>query len=97
MESQNYSYESFSTFCGQILSQEFQARKLLLRQNYYTETSFTKDLLLSPKYIAHKYGANFLQKILLGSVFRGYMFRIWFKSPPSLRKLIKPILKVLGR
>jgi hypothetical protein len=97
VESQNYSYESFSTFCGQILSQEFQARKLLLRQNYYTETSFTKDLLLSPKYIAHKYGANFLQKILLGSVFRGYMFRIWFKSPPSLRKLIKPILKVLGR
>ena len=80
-----------------MLSKELQLRKPLTRQNCYTKTTFSKDLLLSPTYITHKYIANLIQKIILGSIFLGYIFRIWFKAPTGLRKLIKPILKILGR
>lgn len=97
VDSQNYSYESFAALCGGILLEKLQNCKPKLDKNYYTRLTFTKDLLLDPKYVLYKYVGNFLQTLLLNSNIRGYMLRIWFKTPIGLRKLIKPILKILGR
>jgi hypothetical protein len=92
------SYESFAIRCAAVLDEECDTRiALQLTQCPYTTSQFAWALRSSPSYMYRKHIAQGLQRILFSTGLRGYMFRLWHLFPTSVRQLIRPALKLIGR
>lgn len=93
-----HSYEAFSLRCAAVMDEECAARPALQPVTRpYTETHFAWTLHCSPSYFYRKHVAQALQRVLFSSGVRRWMFRLWYAFPASVRRLIRPALKLIGR
>lgn len=93
-----HSYSSFAEFCSRVMDEECVAREHVLSADmHYTAAEFRSALSRSPTYLFRQYVAQPLQALVLGSPLRGWLFRLWYSLPPSIRTFLKPALKVIGR
>lgn len=97
--SHQYTYEQFATHCSKVLSEEVVRRKHMRPAcQHYTTQEFQSVLRKSLAFQFRKHIALKLQGwILASSVNRVLLFRIWYKLPLFVRKLIKPALRLIGR
>lgn len=92
------SYEAFARKCATVMDEEWAARPALqLAVRPYTATQFAWMLRFSPTYMYRKHVAQVLQRVLLSAGMRGWMFRLWNAFPASVRRRIRPALKLIGR
>ncbi|MCG9081338.1 hypothetical protein [Laribacter hongkongensis] len=92
------SYKAFAQHCAAVMDEEYAARPALQPVVCsYTATQFAWILRCSPSHMYRKHVAQTLQRVLFSSGVRGWMFRLWYVLPTSVRQLIRPALKLIGR
>ncbi len=94
-----HAYSAFTKRCALILEEQFATySELKFSTSHYMHSQYKLALRRSIRYQFRKHVALRLQGLVLSSEKnRSRMFRAWYRSPPLLRKLLKPVLKVIGR
>ncbi len=94
-----YSYKEFAARCAGVLTEEVLKRKRTRSDcRHYTKQEFTSSLRRSPSFQFRKHIALRLQRwVLSSSSTRVWLFKIWYRLPPIVRRLIKPALRIIGR
>jgi hypothetical protein len=96
--SPEYSCDGFTKKCGQVLSEEIKARRYDKYQvDYYTKREFKTTILFSYTYFFYWYIARNLQRIFFSQKIHFCMFWCALKMPHSLLRIIRPMLKIIGR
>lgn len=92
-----YSYERFGQEFAQAVSASFARAGLKRADNPYSTVGFRLAVITSLRFITHRVMSRALQKLLLGTSLRKVIFRLWGAVPFSVRNLIRPFLRVIGR
>lgn len=91
---------SYRTFIGQfddVLERELAARGKPLAAAPYTAGTYRAALVGSPAYAWKRFTSSVLQRLLLGTGLRKYLFRIWGSTPLTFRHAVRPLLRIIGR
>lgn len=89
--SHRYRYEHFSRFCAERIPQGRAA------STHYTDWRFRIDTHRSLEYLIHNYFAYAFQKYILSTVIRKYLIAVWSALPDGVQKVIRPLMRILGR
>lgn len=92
-----YSYKHFIAGFDEVIETAFADRDLQAVKTSYSGLAYRIVLLTSVKYSLRRFVAVTLQRIILGTVIRKLMFRIWGNVPLNMRNIIRPILRIIGR
>jgi len=63
----------------------------------YTAGTYRAALVGSPAYAWKRFTSSVLQRLLLGTGLRKYLFKIWGSTPLTFRHAVRPLLRILGR
>lgn len=91
---------SYRTFIGQfddVLDRELAARGKPLAVAPYTAGTYRAALVGSPAYAWKRFTSSVLQRLLLGTGLRKYLFKIWGSTPVTFRHAVRPLLRIIGR
>jgi hypothetical protein len=93
-----WSYRTFIHRVDNILLDEFGRRGIQATSRPYTQIEFDRSLNLSINYRVRRKAALFMQSILLGLPFaRKSLFGLWEILPPPLRRLARPMARMVSR
>ena len=96
-QSPAYSYKTFIRRFDEHVDREFERRGLSRPRKPYSVLRFAAQLARSPSYVAHRSISRALQWLLLGTPLRPLIFRIWAMMPFGARKIVRPLLRLIGR
>lgn len=93
-----YSYKEFINLIDKEIEITFKNRKKKKNLKIYTYDKFKSDINFSFIYILNRKFVLLLQRIILGIPFaRKLIFNIWFMLPNSLKKIARPLAKLISR
>jgi len=92
-----YSYRAFISQFDDVIENELAARAKPLAERPYDTGSYRGALFGSPAYAWKRLTSSVLQRLLLGTGLRRYLFRIWGNTPLTFRHAIRPLLRIIGR
>jgi len=92
-----HAYHTFVTQFDDVLDREIAARHKPLAVNPYSPGAYRAALVGSPAYAWKRFTSSVLQRLLLGTGLRRYLFRIWGNTPLTLRHAVRPLLRIIGR
>lgn len=92
-----YSYETFGLQFADAVAACFSRAGLPRVANPYSSSQFRLAMATSTKFVIRRFLARGLQKLLLGTSLRKVIFRVWGGVPLSMRNIIRPFLRAIGR
>ena len=92
-----YSYEGFVGGFDGVINSYFCENQLLPTSNPYTKSGYKFALLTSFSYVFKWTVSSLLQRLMLGTGLRKWMFKIWGNVPLNARNILRPLLRILGR
>ena len=95
--SPKYSYRAFVEQFDQVIEREFAARGKSTAATPYGSGGFRAALVSSPAYAWKRVTSYLMQRLLLGTGLRRYLFRIWGQTPLTFRHTLRPLLRIIGR
>ncbi|NJN40413.1 MAG: hypothetical protein HC807_05650, partial [Gammaproteobacteria bacterium] len=87
---------SWSQF-DDVLDQDVGRARKPLAERPYSVGTYRAALLASPAYAWKRLTSSVLQRLLLGTGLRRYLFRIWGNTPLTFRNAARPLLRIIGR
>jgi hypothetical protein len=91
-----YSYRSFMRKFDDAMDAEF-ARRSFAPSARYSMPRYAAQIAMSPAYLVHRGYSRALQWLLLGTPLRRVIFRIWGRVPLSVRQIVRPLFRLIGR
>lgn len=92
-----YSYMGFVSGFDDVIESYFNQHQLSSVTNPYTRLGYKLALVTSISYFLKRTLSRVLQRLILGTGIRKWMFRIWGNVPLNARNIIRPLLRILGR
>lgn len=92
-----YSYEGFVGEFDGVINSYFYENQLSPTSNSYTKSGYKFALLTSFSYVFKWTVSSLLQRLMLGTGLRKWMFKIWGNVPLNARNILRPLLRILGR
>jgi hypothetical protein len=92
-----YGYASFIGGFDERVERELERRTLVRSGKRYSGLRFGAQLARSPRYVVHRSVSRFLQWLLLGTRLRPLVLRAWALMPFGARRIIRPLLRLIGR
>ena len=94
---ERYSYRAFIRRFDERVEEEFARRDVQGAAKPYSGRRYAAQLVRSPAYITHWLVSRPLQWLLLGTPLRHVVFRIWALMPFRARRIVRPLLRLIGR
>jgi len=92
-----YSYRTFITNFDNIIEREMLKREKEKIAMPYSKSEYFFSLALNPGFVLIRLKTIMLQRLILGTRIRKFIFKIWKTFPLDLRLTIRPFLKLIGR
>ena len=92
-----HSYQTFVQQFDEVIEREFAARGKPVVTTPYSTGAFRAALISSPSYAWKRVTSSVIQRLLLGTGLRRYLFRIWGQTPLTFRHTLRPLLRIIGR
>lgn len=94
----NFSYENFISHLDAVIDREFNKRKKTRNINSYAYEQFEDNLKKSWFYRSTRGSVIICQRFLLGNPrSRKLLITIWLKLPLNIKKLVRPIAKLVSK
>lgn len=91
------SYHAFIEQFDEVIEREYASRAKPVATHAYGASSFRGALLASPAYAWKRASSSVLQRLILGTGLRRWVFRLWGQTPLTFRHAARPLLRLIGR
>lgn len=94
----SYSYKAFVERVDSVLSQEVVRRNTVTPVSQYETSSFVSAVRWSLGYSIHRWITLRLQRLFLGTpALRRTLFGVWFSLPLPMKRLLRPLARLISR